>query len=182
MDSAPIYLDSNATTRVHPEVVQAMIPYFSDTWYNPSSGYRASDSVKEALATARTQIAELIQAQPDEIVFTGCGTESNNMVLKSLARTIGRKHSRAVTSQIEHSAVLRPLQAMADVGFDVVHCPVQPDGRLHLDALRTLLTADRPGLLSLMWANNETGIIQPIKEAATLAKKAGWWVHTDAIQ
>ncbi|MDF1862685.1 MAG: cysteine desulfurase family protein [Verrucomicrobiales bacterium] len=177
-----IYLDSNATTQVHPRVLDAMMPFLTEAWHNPSSGYRAGREVKSAIEKARQQVAGLIGATPEEIVFTGCGTESNNMAIKSLAREIGRKHSKVVVSEIEHSAVLRPTDAMAAVGFDVERVGTDGEGRLRLDHLKAAVSGDRPGFLSLMWANNETGVIQPIAEATAIAKEAGWFVHTDAIQ
>ena len=119
-----IYLDNHATTAVHPEVLEAMMPFLTEHFHNPSSVYRASRIVKNAIAEARGQVAELIGAKEEEVIFTGCGTESNNMVLKSLARIYGRKTSRVITGEIEHSAVLRPCQAMEDVGFEVHRCGV----------------------------------------------------------
>lgn len=177
-----IYLDSNATTQVHPEVLEAMLPFLTDQCQNPSSGYRSGKRVKAAVEAAREQVAALIDAAPAEIVFTGCGTESNNMVLKSLARLVGRKTSRVVTSAIEHSAVLRPCEAMAAVGFDVRRCGVDGDGRLLVDEFRGLVDPDCSGFASVMWANNETGVLQPVAEAAAIAREAGWAFHTDAIQ
>ena len=177
-----IYLDSNATTQVHPEVVEAMMPYFRDHWHNPSSGYRAGKEVKKAVAEARGQVADLIGAKEEEICFTGCGTESNNMVLKSLARLVGRKQSRVVTTDIEHSAVLRPIEAMEAVGFETARAGVAEDGRLKLDEFRELVNCGKPGFASVMWANNETGVVQPMGEACAIAKEAGWAFHTDAIQ
>lgn len=178
----PVYLDSNATTRVHPRVVDAMMPYLRDAWHNPSSGYGAGRAVREAVDRARERVAELIGAKPGEIVFTGCGTESNNMAIKSLAREIGRKKSRVLVSEIEHSAVLRPVEAMAAVGFDVRRIGVGEEGRLRLDEFAAAVADDRPGFASIMWANNETGVIQPVAEVCEIAKRAGWRVHTDAIQ
>lgn len=178
----PIYLDSNATTQVHPRVVEAMMPYLQGVWYNPSSGYSAGKEVKAAIEKSRKQVAELIGAQPDEIYFTGCGTESNNMVIKALAREIGRKHSKVLVSEIEHSAVLRPTEAMAAVGFKVERIGVGEDGRLDLAQFEGALDSSCPGFASIMWANNETGVVQPIAEVCELAKATGWWVHTDAIQ
>jgi cysteine desulfurase len=177
-----IYLDSNATTQVHPKVIEAMMPYLTDQWHNPSSGYRAGREVKLAIEFARDQVAALLGAKPDEIVFTGCGTESNSTVIKSLAREIGRKHSRVVVSDIEHSAVLRPVEAMAAVGFEVVKTGVKADGRLNLENFSAAMDPSRPGFVSVMWANNETGVIQPMEEVCRLAKEAGWFVHSDAIQ
>jgi len=177
-----IYLDSNATTQVHPAVVEAMMPYLTEHWHNPSSGYRASKVVKTAIAEARGQVAELIGAKEGEIVFTGCGTESNNMAIKSLARLVGRKETRVVTSTIEHSAVLRPLEAMEAVGFEVKRCGVDEEGRLKVDEFRELVSCGKLGFASVMWSNNETGVEQPIAEACAIAKDAGWAFHTDAIQ
>ncbi len=177
-----IYLDSNATTQVHPRVADAMMPFLKEVWFNPSSGYMAGKQVKAAIEKARGKIASLIGAAPEEIVFTGCGTESNNMVIKSLARVIGRKHSKVIVSEIEHSAVLRPTEAMAAVGFDVARVGVDGEGRLDLGAFENALKSDRPGFVSVMWANNETGVVQPMAEMTALAKAVGWWVHTDAIQ
>ena len=177
-----IYLDNHATTPVHPDVVEAMLPFLRDHFHNPSSGYRASRVVKKAIATARGQVAQLIGAKEEEIVFTGCGTESNNMVLKSLARIYGRKTSRVITGEIEHSAVLRPCEAMEAVGFDLVRCGVDAEGRLKLDEFRTACEGAEQGFASIMWANNETGVIQPIAEACEIAKSEGFAFHTDAIQ
>ncbi|MGJ8725790.1 MAG: cysteine desulfurase family protein [Roseibacillus sp.] len=177
-----IYLDNNATTPVHPEVLEAMLPFLKEHFHNPSSGYRAAKPVKVALQTAREQVAALINAHPDEIIFTSCGTESNNTALKSLARLIGRKRSRVITSAIEHSAVLRPIEAMAAVGFETRTIGVDESGRFLLDELSSHLEKDLPIFASLMWSNNETGVTQPIAEACALLKESGAVLHTDAIQ
>lgn len=177
-----IYLDSNATTQIHPRVIEAMMPFLTGHWHNPSSSYAAAREVRAAVETARGQVASLIGAHPDEIVFTGSGTEANSTVIKSLAREIGRAHSRVVISSIEHSAVIRPVEAMAAVGFGVERAGVGEDGRLDLAAFAAAVTNTCPGFASVMWANNETGVIQPIAEACDIAKKAGWFFHTDAIQ
>ena len=177
-----IYLDNHATTAVHPEVVEAMMPFLTEHFHNPSSGYRASRIVKNTIAEARGQVAELIGAREEEVIFTGCGTESNNMVLKSLARIYGRKTSRVITGEIEHSAVLRPCQAMEDVGFQVHRCGVDGEGRLRLDEFREACEGAETGFSSIMWANNETGVIQPVGEACEIAKENGIAFHTDAIQ
>lgn len=177
-----IYLDNHATTRVHPEVVEAMMPFFGEQFHNPSSGYRAGRAVKKAIAEARGEVAELIGAKEEEIVFTGCGTESNNMVLKSLARIYGRKTSTVITGAIEHSAVLRPVQAMEDVGFRVKRCGVDGEGRLRVEEFREACEAAETGFASVMWANNETGVIQPVAELCELAREHGIAFHTDAIQ
>lgn len=177
-----IYLDSNATTRIHPEVLESMMPYLTDVWYNPSSGYRAAKQVRGALELAHEQVAALIGAQPERIVFTGCGTESNNAVLAFLAERSGGK-KRLVTSAIEHSAILRYSEWLAQSRGMVVECVgVDAGGRLDLDAYRSALAADDVAMASVMWANNETGVIQPIAEACALAHQAGVPFHSDAIQ
>lgn len=177
-----IYLDNNATTAVDPKVVESMLPFLHEQFYNPSSGYRAAKAVKKALTTAREQVAALINAHPDEIIFTSCGTESNNTALKSLARLVGRKNSRVLTSNIEHSAVLRPIEAMDAVGFDTHRIGVDAEGRFDLDNLRQAILPNTSHFASLMWANNETGVIQPMAEVVQILKENSVAIHTDAIQ
>lgn len=176
-----IYLDSNATTQIHPKVVEAMLPFLTEHWHNPSAGYRDGRAMKLAVETAREQVAMLIGAKASEIVFTGCGTEANNMALKSMARQIGRKNSKIVTSVIEHSAILRPLEAMEAVGFEVARVGTNEEGRLRMEDFAAALDNTVPGFATVMWANNESGVIQPVAEVCALAKAAGWSVHSDAI-
>ena len=183
-----IYLDSNATTQVHPEVLEAMLPFLTDQCYNPSSGYRAGKLVKNAVENARVQLANLIGAEPDEICFTGCGTEANTSALMSLAgsaksaRSDGAK-TRIVTSQIEHSAVLRVCEYLEEkMGFTVEKVGVDEGGRLKLEDWKSAVEKDDVAFATVMWANNETGVIQPIAEACQLAHDAGVPFHTDAIQ
>ena len=175
-----IYLDSNATTQVHPEVLEAMMPFLTNHWHNPASGYRASKVVKEALTTAHEQVASLINASPEEIVMTGCGTEANNAVLAFLASQ-NSERKKIVVSAIEHSAILRYADALVEShGMTVQHVGVDASGRLDLDAFRDAI--QDAAIASVMWANNETGVVQPIAEAVTIAKEAGVPFHTDAIQ
>jgi len=176
-----IYLDSNATTQVHPEVLEAMLPYLTDQCYNPSSGYRAGKKVKDAIEKARGQLASLIGVDSREIYFTGCGTESNNAVLYSLAGMSG-ENKIIVTSEIEHSAILRVCEHLAEQGFEIVKVGVDAEGRLDLDAWEKAVTQEGVAFASLMWANNETGVVQPIAEACDIAKAAKVSFHTDAIQ
>jgi cysteine desulfurase len=176
-----IYLDSNATTQVHPAVLEAMLPYLTDQCYNPSSGYRAGKQVKQALEQAREQLAGLIGADVGEIYFTGCGTESNNAVLYSLAGMSGERR-RIVTTAIEHSAILRVCEHLSERGFVIDKVGVDSGGRLDLAAWEQALAQGDVAFASLMWANNETGIIQPIDEACAIAQAAGVPFHTDAIQ
>ncbi|MBT8038549.1 MAG: aminotransferase class V-fold PLP-dependent enzyme [Verrucomicrobiae bacterium] len=177
-----IYLDSNATTRIHPEVLEAMMPFLTDHWYNPSSGYRAARMVREALECAHAQVAALIHAKPEEIVFTGCGTESNNAVIAFLASQSDHR-KKIITSAIEHSAILRYCDSLADVyGLVTEKIGVDAGGRLLLDDFSEAMDAGDAAMASIMWANNETGMIQPIAEAVELAHRAGVPFHTDAIQ
>jgi cysteine desulfurase len=176
-----IYLDSNATTQVHPDVLKAMLPYLTDQCYNPSSGYRAGKQVKQALERAREQVAGLIGAEASEIYFTGCGTEANNAVLYSLAGMSG-ENTKIVTSEIEHSAILRVCEHLSERGFVIEKVGVDAGGRLDLVAWEKAISQEGVAFSSLMWANNETGMIQPIAEACAMAKAVGVPFHTDAIQ
>lgn len=177
-----IYLDSNATTQVHPEVLEVMMPFLTDQWHNPSSGYRASKVVKNALELAHEQVATLVNAKPEEIMMTGCGTEANNAVLASVAEMCGDK-KRVITSAIEHSAILRYSEMLsAKGGFEVEKVGVDSSGRLILDDFKKALEKGDAAMASVMWANNETGVIQPIAEAVELAHEHGAVFHTDAIQ
>ncbi|MGJ8673981.1 cysteine desulfurase family protein [Rubritalea sp.] len=176
-----IYLDSNATTQVHPDVLEAMLPYLTDQCFNPSSGYRAGKAVKKAIEKAREQVAALIGAEAEEIVFTGCGTESNNAALYSLAKAVG-KGKRIITSQIEHSSILRTCEQLERRGNSVELVGVGADGRLDLEAWKEACAQEDAGFATLMWANNETGVVQPIEEAASIAHAAGIPFHSDAIQ
>lgn len=176
-----IYLDSNATTQVHPEVLEAMLPYLSEQCYNPSSGYRAGKKVKQAIELARQQVARLVGAESDEIYFTGCGTESNNAVLMSLAAAVG-EGKRIVTSEIEHSSILRVCEELERQGYVIEKVGVDRGGRLDLDLWSAALAKEDIGFATLMWANNETGVIQPMDEACRIAREFGVPLHTDAIQ
>jgi len=174
-----IYLDNNATTQIHPEVLEAMLPYLSEHFYNASSGYRAARKVRDAVEEARAKVAALVDVDAEEIIFTSGGTESNNMALKWLARAY-RRPSKFVTSKIEHSAVLKPSEAFAKAGFKVALANVTEEGRLDLDHYRE--TLEDAKFTSIMWANNETGVIQPIEEACQLAKENEVAFHCDASQ
>ncbi len=178
------YLDANATTPLLPEVLEAMLPFLRDNPCNPNSPYGPAKEARKAVDTARGQVAALIGAREEEIVFTGCGTESTNMALKWLARLVGRKSGRVVTSAIEHSAVLRPVETFREVGYATRLCGVDAGGRLELDGFREacIEAKDGGGFASLMWVNNETGVIQPVEEARAIAGECGLAFHSDAIQ
>ena len=159
------------------------MPFLTDKWYNPSSGYRAAKFVREALEQAHVQVASLINASPGEIVFTGCGTESNNAVLAFLASQAREGKQKIVTSEIEHSAILRYSEALAEChGMTVEKVGVDREGRLDLEAFQEALGGGQCAMASVMWANNETGVVQPMAEAAAMARKVGVPFHTDAIQ
>jgi cysteine desulfurase len=162
-------------------VIEAMLPFLTEHWQNPSGSYRSARVVREAVEQARGDVATLIGARPEEIVFTAGGTEANNSALKALSREVGRTHSKIAVSAIEHSAVLRPVEAMAAVGFEVERVGVDEDSRLDLAAFHESIDDSRPGFASVMWANNETGVVQPLSEVCRIAKQAGWFVHTDAV-
>jgi cysteine desulfurase len=179
-----IYLDANATTPLLPEVLDAMLPWLTEGFHNPNASYRGAKAARQAIETARGQVAALIGAEPDEIVFTSGGTESTNTALKWLARLVGRKTGRVITSAVEHSAVLRPCENFAEVGYALSKIGVDGHGRLNIHELLEACAAaeDGGGFVSLMWANNETGVIQPVSEACAIAKANGLAFHTDAIQ
>ncbi len=175
-----IYLDHNATTPVLPEVLEAMMPYFTSEWGNPSSTYKFGSKLKSVIETAREQVAELIGAQSREIIFTSCGTESNNTAIHAaLQANPGKRH--IVTSAAEHSSVLNYCMALEKEGYRVTYLPVDRDGLLKLADLEEAIT-DETALVSLMWANNETGVSFPVTEIAQLCRARGVLLHCDAVQ
>jgi cysteine desulfurase len=175
-----IYLDHNATTPVAPEVMEAMMPFLTSDWGNPSSTYKFGAKLKLALETARQQVAELIGAGGREIVFTSCATESNNTAIQSaLKANPGKRH--IITSAVEHSSVLNHGHALAKDGYRISHLPVDRDGLLKLGDLEGAITDDT-AVVSLMWANNETGVLFPVKEIAEICRSRGVLFHCDAVQ
>lgn len=178
-----IYLDNNATTAVAPEVLEAMLPYLSSEYFNPSSMYEAARGPADTLTTARRTIAHALGGvRPDELLFTSCATESNNAALfGTVAAASGRRH--VITTAVEHPAVLEVAEELARRGLEVTYLPVDPQGRLDPADLVRALRSDTL-LVSIMHANNETGVVFPIAELARLAKETdpGILVHTDATQ
>ena len=175
-----IYLDNNATTRVAPEVLIEMTPYFSELYGNPSSMHSFGGQVAKRIAEARAKVAALIGADPDEIIFTSCGTESDNTAIHSaLAVNPDKRH--IVTSRVEHPAVKALCENLAEKGWRVTTIEVDSAGNLDMDQYKKSLSADT-AIVSLMWANNETGVIFPVEEAAQLARERGILFHTDAVQ
>jgi len=176
-----IYVDNNATTRVADEVVEAMLPFFTELYGNPSSMYPFALLSKAPIDKAREQVAKFINAErSDEIIFTGCGTESDNMaILGALKAAPDKKHF--ITSSVEHQAIHVLNHSLEKMGYRVSRISVNEEGLLNLDELRNEI-CDDTALISLMWANNETGVTFPIKEAAAIAAERGVPFHTDAVQ
>ncbi|MGM0557835.1 MAG: cysteine desulfurase family protein [Myxococcota bacterium] len=174
-----IYLDHNATTPVLDEVIEAMMPFYRDHYGNPSSTHTYGVAARQAMDWARGKVASLIGAAPEEIIFTGSGTESNNIAICGFAQQYDGGH--LVTSTIEHSAVARPCDVLEEQGWQITTVGVDDDGRLDLDAFEAALE-DATRLVSIMHVNNETGAIQPVSEAAALAREHDAVVHTDAAQ
>jgi len=175
-----IYMDNNATTRVAPEVLEAMLPYLTDLYGNPSSAYLFGGQVARNIRKAREQVAALLGASPDEIIFTSCGSESDNTAIMSALNT-GKDRMHVVTTRVEHPAVKVLCNELIKRGCRVTEIPVDREGRLDMDRYKKSLTPDT-AIVSMMWANNETGAIFPVEEAARLAKDRGVLFHTDAVQ
>jgi cysteine desulfurase len=174
------YFDNNATTRVAPEVVEAMLPFLRDFWGNPSSAYSFGTYVAGQIDHAREKVAALIGAESKEVVFTSCGTESNNAVLENaLAAQQGKRH--IVTTAVEHSAIIKHCEVLQKRGVEVTFLPVDPDGMLDLHLLDQSIRNDT-ALVSIMWANNETGVVFPIEEIAAICRSRNVPFHTDATQ
>lgn len=176
-----IYLDYAATTPTDPEVVKAMLPYFTDRFGNPSSIYSYGQEAKGAVEEARVQVAELIGARDEEIVFTSGGTEADNFAIKGIAFANENKGNHVITSAIEHPALIEPCQPLEKRGFDVTYLPVDKDGLVNPEDVREAIT-DKTILISAMHANNEVGTIEPIAEIGNIAKEGGIYFHTDAVQ
>ena len=175
-----VYLDNNATTRVADEVREVMLPYLSDLYGNPSSMHTFGGQVHRTIERAREHIALLINAEPEEIIFTSCGTESDNSAIMSGLQSSPEKR-HIITTRVEHPAVLNCCKTLARRGYRVTFLPVDKMGRLNIDELRGSLSVDT-AVVSVMYANNESGVIFPVKEIASIVKSAGAIFHTDAVQ
>jgi cysteine desulfurase len=179
----PIYLDHAATTPVRPEVLEAMIPFLGPRFGNPSSTHRWGREARAALDESRERVAQCFGAAPDEICFTSGGTEANNLAVLGGWRILKAQGKTAVVScAVEHKAVLQAVHQAAKEGAEERMISVQRDGTLDLDDARTKITSGDTALVSVMWINNETGVIQPIADLAALSKAAGAVFHTDAVQ
>lgn len=181
MENDLIYLDHAATTPVHPEVLQAMLPYFTEKFGNPSSVYSLAAGSKQALDAARKTVAEILNADPREIIFTSGGSESDNDALRGIAFAKEAKGKHIITSQIEHHAVLHTCQGLEKQGFEVTYLPVDRHGVIDLDALAKAIRPDTT-LITVMMANNEIGTIEPIAQIAEIIKNTEITLHTDAVQ
>ena len=178
----PIYMDNHATTPVDPRVVETMLPYFSENFGNAASrnhafGWKAEEGVEHA----REQVAKLIGATPKEIIWTSGATESNNLAIKGVAEMYREKGNHIITEVTEHKAVLDTCKRLEKYGYEVTYLPVQKDGRVNLDDVRKAITP-RTILLSIMYANNEIGVVQPVAELGALAKEKGVFFHVDGVQ
>ena len=177
-----IYLDNAASTAVHPEVVKEMMPYFDVQYGNPSSIHQFGRKAKNAIQKARKQVAALIGAEPDEILFTSGGTESNNTILFGYSILIPNfEQHNVITSSIEHEAILAPCKELEKKGYKITYLPVDEHGMIDPSEIANSITSTT-GLVSIMFANNEVGTIQPIKEISEICKKYQIPLHTDAVQ
>ena len=175
------YFDNSATTRVKEEVFKEMIPYLGIEYGNPSSIYSIGRSAKRAIEEARKRVASLINCKPEEIYFTSCGSESDNTALKGIAYANRDKGKHIITSKIEHPAILHSCQNLEKKGFDVTYLDVDKNGFVNLETLKNSIRKDTI-LISIMFANNEIGTIEPIEEIAKIAHENNIIFHTDAVQ
>ncbi|RLB73150.1 MAG: cysteine desulfurase NifS, partial [Deltaproteobacteria bacterium] len=176
----PVYVDNNATTKVAPEVFAAMEPFFCEMYGNPSSMHSIGGNVGPKIREARAQVANLIGAQPDEIIFTSCGTESDSTAVHA-ALTADPAKRHIVTSRVEHPAIGSLAGSLSKQGYRITEIPVDGDGCLDMGLLEESLTPDT-ALVSIMWANNETGVIFPVEKIAAMCRQRGITFHTDAVQ
>ena len=176
-----IYLDNAATTKTAPEVVEAMLPYFTENYGNPSTIYGLGSTAKKAVNQARRTLAEAIGAKQEEIYFTAGGSEADNWALKATAEAYGDKGKHIITTKIEHHALLHTCEYLEKQGFEVTYLDVDQDGLVDLETLKAAIRPDTI-LISIMYANNEIGTIEPIAEIGTIAKERGILFHTDAVQ
>ena len=173
------YLDNNATTRVAPEVRDVMLPFLGELYGNPSSMHAFGGEIARYVSRAREEVARFINADPDEVIFTSCATESDNTAIRGAAEAAGAG-LKIITTAVEHPAVLQPCRRLRALGHEVVELPVDGGGLLDMDRLRAEVA---PGsLVSIMWANNETGVVFPMDEIAAVCRERGATLHTDAVQ
>lgn len=176
-----IYFDNAATTPIRPEVYKEIKPYIEEHFGNPSSIYSIARDSKKAIDKARQQVADALNAQPAEIYFTGCGSESDNWVLKGVSSALKNKGNHIITTCIEHHAILHTCEYLEKNGFDVTYLPVDEYGKISLDDLKAAIRPETI-LVSVMFANNEIGTVEPIKEIGAICHEKGIYFHTDAVQ
>lgn len=176
-----IYMDNNATTAVRPAVLEAMLPYYREHFGNPSSLHWAGREVGSALDQARRQVADLLNCEPAEIIFTSCASESNNLAIKGTAEALQSRGNHIITTAVEHPSVLNPCKYLEKRGFEVTYLPVDGYGMFDLRKLEAAIT-ERTILISVMWANNETGTVFPLQEIGAIARRHKVRLHTDAVQ
>lgn len=181
MNNKKVYMDYAATTYVKPDVLKEMIPYFSEKFGNPSSMYSFSDETKQIIITAREKVAATINADKSEIYFTSSGTESDNWAIKGIAEAHRSKGNHIITTKIEHHAVINTCKYLEKNGFEVTYLPVDDKGFIKIEDLKCAIT-DKTILVSIMFANNEIGTIEPIKQIGTLCREKDIFFHTDAVQ
>ncbi len=181
MGEKRIYVDHSATTPVRPEVLDAMLPYFTKSYGNPSTVYAEGRETKKAITEARTQVAKAIGAAVDEIYFTGSGTEADNWAIRGVAMANRSKGNHIITSAVEHHAVLHTCMALEKEGFEVTYLPVDEYGMVSAESVKNAIT-DKTILVSIMTANNEIGTIMPIAEIGRITREKGILFHTDAVQ
>lgn len=176
-----IYLDYNATTPLDSRVFEAMVPYMNKHWGNPSSPYSFGNQARMAVEKARERVAECFGCKPAEVIFTSCGTESDNLAVRGVTKSIHNRGNHIVTTAIEHHAVLNTCRVLETEGWRVTYLPVGPNGIVRIEDVEKSLLPDTV-LITVMHGNNETGVIQPVEEIAALAKKRGIVFHSDAVQ
>jgi cysteine desulfurase len=176
-----IYMDYNATTPVHPEVLEAFLPFYRDRFGNPSSIHWGGRRVKGAVEEAREKVARFVRCEPVEIVFTSCGTEADNAAIKGVAAALRGKGNHIVTTRVEHPAVLNTCLYLEQAGYEITFLEVDRDGMLDPASLEAAIT-DRTTLISAMYANNETGTLFPVREIGAVAARRGVYFHCDTVQ
>lgn len=176
-----VYLDNAATTALSPRVLEAMLPYFTQHYGNPSSVHAFGREAKQGLDKARDQVAKALHCEPSEVIFTGCGTESDNTVLLGVAQRYGNKGKHIITTNVEHHAILHTCEYLEKQGYSVTYLPVDQDGLVTAEQVAAAIRPDTI-LVSIMFANNEVGTIMPIQEIGAVCKEKGVLFHTDAVQ
>lgn len=178
-----LYLDNSATTQVHPEVKDAMLPYLVEEYGNPSSKYYSlAENAKKAVENARENIAQLLGCNKDEVIFTSGATEGNNMILKGVADYYGNDNKHIITTKVEHPSVLETCKYLETKGFDVTYLDVDQFARIDVNKFEQLISEKPPILVSILWGNNEVGSLNPIEEIADICEKNNIFFHTDATQ